>query len=257
MRFISLHVVGRELLYSQHIFNPNAFPSHVRSDVDACATKLSIIAYSLENIQREIQNDKLEFAHILNNDKAFIEFVPDPRKPVMALYYSVNFQVGLQSFFISIKSLLDIFTKIVSKLIEPKSTLRGFSKRKVDGVELTGGTLLRWLDQNAPNDYANKSSLMTVIRSNIDGWISDVVTKRDEIVHDGTLSNILEMSVPISKRSYLIKGDEIVLPTVLIEDHPKDLIKYCQEIWENVVRMIKDTLILLPNIDFSLINLSL
>ena len=76
-------------------------------------------------------------------------------------------------------------------------------------------------------------------------------------MHDGTLSNILEMSGPISKRSYLIKGDEIVLPTVLIEDHPKDLIKYCQEIWENVVRMIKDTLILLPNIDFSLINLSL
>jgi len=256
MSFILLHVVGQELWYSQHFFNPNAFPSHVRTDVNACATKLSTIAYSLENIQREIQNDKSKFIYILNNDNAFIEFSPDPEKPVMALYYSVSFQVGLQSFFISIKSLLDIFTKIISKLIEPKSALRGFSKRKVDGVELTGGTLLRWLDQNAPNAYENKSSLITVIRSNIDEWISDVVAKRDEIVHDGTLSNISEMLVPLSKSPPLIKMDEIVLPTVMIENHSEDLIEYCQSIWKNVVRMIKETLILLPNINFDLINLT-
>lgn len=256
MSFIQLHVVGQELWYSQHFFNLNAFPPHVGTNVNACAAKLSIAEYSLANIQREIQNDKLKFIHILNNHGAFIEFTPDPGKPVMALYYSVSFQVGLQSFFISIKSLLDIFTKIISKLIEPKSNLRGFSKGKIDGVELTGGTLLRWLDQNAPNAYANKSLLITVIRSNIEEWISDIVAKRDEIVHEGTLSNISEMSVPLSKRPPLIKMDEIVLPTVLIEDHSEDLIEYCQRIWKNVVRMIKDTLVLLPNINFDLINLN-
>jgi len=256
MSFIPLTIVGQELWFSQHIFNPNAYPTYVRGDVNACAAKLSLIEYSLKTIQKEIQYDKSKFIYILINDKAFMEFVPDPGKPVIAFYYSVNFQAGLQSFFISIKSLLDIFTKIISRLIEPGSNLRGFGKRKVDGMELAGGILLRWLNQNAPNTYANKTSLITTVISNIDEWISDVVIRRDEIVHYGILSNVSEMLVPLSKPPSLIKEDEIMLPSILRKDHPVDLIEYCQEILENISHMLKKTVILLPNIDFSLLDLS-
>jgi len=68
---ILISIADKELWNSWHIFDPNKFPSHLKYIVDACAEELSLIEHSLLILQREIQNDKMEFIRELHNNESF------------------------------------------------------------------------------------------------------------------------------------------------------------------------------------------
>lgn len=248
-------MVGDESWQSFKILNPNAFPedlSFVRASVMACADKLALIHYSVQIIEREIYKDLSRFVNELNSGKTFRDFTPDPQRDLVAIYHNMSFQSGLQSFFISTKSMLDIYAQIISKLIEPKSTLFGFNKGNFGGKRLVGGTLLNWIENNAPTTYLRKKQLIEILFAHIDDWIADVVEHRDQIVHKGNLYDLIEMCVLLSKQPQQIKKDEVILPAIRTKGA---LIGYCKQVLVNIYRMLRETLVLLPNVDTKLINL--
>lgn len=247
-----LVIVGNEIKESSEILNPNAFPQGVKNNVWACADKLALIHYSLQLIEREINNDIIKFVNELNTGKAWEGFTLDPQRDDLVIYHSMSFQAGLQSFFISTKSMLDIYAQIVSKLIKPQSSLFGFNKGSFRGTRLVGGTLLNWIERNSPASYSNRKQLIELLINNIDSWISNVVGYRDQIVHHGNINVLREMCVPLLKRPQQIRKDEIILPAIKDEG---DLLEYCNYSLQNIYRMLKETVPLLPNVNFELINL--
>jgi len=252
-RTATLVIVGNEIRESSEILNPNAFPQGVKNNVWACADKLALIHYSLQLIEREINNDIIKFVNELNTGKAWESFSPDPqRDDLVVIYHSMSFQAGLQSFFISTKSMLDIYAQIVSKLIKPQSSLFGFSKSNFKGTRLVGGTLLNWIERNSPASYSNRNQLIELLINHIDSWISNVVGYRDQIVHHGNINVLREMCVPLLKRPQQIRKDEIIQPVIKDEG---DLLEYCNYTLQNIYRMLKETIPLLPDVNFDLISL--
>jgi len=249
---VIVKIVGDEIVESSKILNPNAFPQGVRNNVWACAEKLALIHYSLQLIEREINSDLIKFVNALNTGREWEGFTPEPRRGDVAIYHSMSFQAGLQSFFISTKSMLDIYAQITSKLISPQSSLFGFKKGSFRGTKLVGGSLLKWIEHNPPVSYANKKQLIELLINHIDSWISNVVGYRDQIVHHGNINVLVEMCVPLVKRPQQIRKDEIILPALKDEG---DLLKYCNHSLQSIYRMLKETIPLLPNVDLGLISL--
>jgi len=245
-------IKGNEIWESSKILNPNAFPKGVKNNVWACVDKVALMHFSLQLIEREINNDLIRFVNELNTGKAWEGFTPDPQRDDVAIYHSISFQAGLQSFFISTKSALDIYAQMVSKMIKPQSSLFGFNKGSFRGTKLVGGTLLNWIEHNSPASYSNRKQLIELLINHIDSWISNVVRYRDQIVHRGNINSLREMCVPLLKRPQQIRKDEIILPAIKDEG---DLLKYCNHSLQNIYRMLKETIPLLPNVDFKLISL--
>lgn len=147
-KFIRIFMVGPESWKSLGILNPNAFSTNLRASATACADKLALISHSIGIIQKAIDRDLEAFTKQLNHNSAFKGFTPNPQKPVIAIYHNMSFQAGVQSFFITIKSMLDIYSRIVSKALVPKSNLFGFGKAPFRGKKIAGGTLLNFLERN-------------------------------------------------------------------------------------------------------------
>jgi len=103
----------------------------------------------------------------------------------------MSFQVGLWSFFVSIKSLLDVFAQLISRLIDPTAKTGGFHKKNINGELMVGGDFINWMNNRvSPECYPNRDLLIDIIKKNIKTWISYAVKKRDGIVHYGNLSGI-------------------------------------------------------------------
>lgn len=245
-------IVGPESWQSFGILNPNAFPSYLRPDVMFCGDKLALISYSVKIIQKEIDKDLNKFINKINYGDEFKDFIPDPQKPILVTYHNIGFQVGVQSVFIAAKSMLDIYARIISKSIDPKSKLFGFKKGTFRGKKIIGGSLLNWIKCNAPNSYTNKEKLIEILNAHIDNWVSDAVKFRDDIVHEGRLKGLIEMCVPLLKQSRKIEMDEIILP--IIRDKG-NVLEYCKQIQKNINHILKETLILLPNVNTKLLVL--
>ena len=148
--------------------------------------------------------------------------------------------------------MLDIYAQIVSNLIKPQSSLFGFSKSNFKGTRLVGGTLLNWIERNSPASYSNRNQLIELLINHIDSCISNVVGYRDQIVHHGNINVLREMCVPLLKRPQQIRKDEIIQPVIKDEG---DLLEYCNYTLQNIYRMLKETIPLLPDVNFDLISL--
>jgi len=249
---IPVVIVGPESWKSLGILNPNAFSTNLRASATACADKLALISHSIGIIQKAIDRDLEAFTKQLNHNSAFKGFTPNPQKPVIAIYHNMSFQAGVQSFFITIKSMLDIYSRIVSKALVPKSNLFNFGKAPFRGKKIAGGTLLNFLERNTAKSCVENKKLIRIFLSHIDDWIGDVVKIRDDIVHKGQPSDLTEMCVPISRKPQKITKDEIILPTIRGKGN---ILEYCQYVRRNIDSLLEETLVLLPGIDTKLLAL--
>jgi len=249
---IPVVMVGPESAESDRLLNPNAFPPGLRSSAMACADKLALASYSIRIIRIAIGRDLEEFIGQLSGNAAFKGFIPNPRKRAVAIYHSMPFQAGVQSFFITTKSMLDVFSKIISKAIVPTSNIFSFGKAPFRQKKIAGGRLLNWLEECIPTSYAHKERLIEILLSHIDAWISDVVKLRDDIIHKGQLNDLTEMCVPLSKKPQEITKDEIILPAIRGKGN---ILEYCRHIREEIDRMLKETVVLLPDVDTKLLTL--
>lgn len=210
-----MFMVGPESWESLGILNPNAFSTNLRASATACADKLALISHSIGIVQEAIDRDLEAFTKQLNHSNAFKSFTPNPQKPVIAIYHNMSFQAGVQSFFITIKSMLDIYSRIVSKALVPKSNLFSFGKAPFRGKKVAGGTLLNFLERNTAESCVENKQLVRIFLSHINDWIGDAVKIRDDIVHKGQPSNLIEMCVPILRKPQEIIKDEIILPAIV------------------------------------------
>lgn len=251
-KFTRLLMVGPESWKSFGILNPNAFSISLKSGAMACADKLALVSYSITIIQKTIERDLEAFIKQINHSTDFKGFPLNPQKPVIAIYLNMSFQAGVQSFFITTKSMLDIYSRIVSRAFVPKSNLFSFGKARFRGKRLSGGTLLNSLERNTARSCVKSKKLIGIFLSHIDDWIGDVIKIRDDIVHKGQPSDLIEMCVPILRKPQEITKDEIILPAIRGKG---SILEYCQHIRRNIDSLLEETLILLPGVDAKLLSL--
>lgn len=249
---IPIFLIGPENWEASHVFNPNAFPVPVRNLVFSCMDCLSMFIFSVNQVEPNIERDRKQFLSKLRKNKAFYGFTPDPDKPCVVVYHNAKFLVALHLVLYSVKSFLDVYAQLVSKLIVSNSTIFGFNKGTVDGKQIEGGRLITWLTKSTPDTYTNASTLAHVIREHVFSWVKEAVNRRDKLIHHGEIPNLCPMMVPLYCEPHRVKANHVILPQM---PNGVDVVTYCRETRNNLFQFIRETLVLLPDIDFSLVSL--
>ena len=91
---IPIFLIGPENWEASHVFNPNAFPVHVRNLVLSCMDCLSMFIFSVNQVEPNIERDRKQFLSKLRKNKAFYGFTPDPDKPCVVVYHNAKFLVA-------------------------------------------------------------------------------------------------------------------------------------------------------------------
>ncbi len=200
--------------------------------------------FSVNQVGPNIKRDKKQFLDKLRTGKAFDGFTADPNKPCVAVYHNARFLVALQLVLYSAMSFLDVYSKLLAELVFPNSGLKGFSLRSKKSVV--------WALRNRPHSYINALKLISAVRKHSPSWMGKLIGWRNDLIHDGQLPKPCVMCIPFIRRPSEATEDDIVLPQM---PNGVDVVTYCTETRNNLFRFIRETLVLLPGIDFSLVSL--
>jgi len=239
---IPIYIVGPENWEASHIFNSNAFPDHVKSFVFPCMDCLSLLIFSVDQVEPNIKRDRNQFPDKLKTNKAFHGFTPDPNKPSVVVYRNARFLVALYLVLYSARSFLDVYSKLIGELIFPNSNLKGFK----------GENSVIWALKNRRHSYTNAAKLIAAVRKHSSSWMRDLIKWRNNLIHDGQLPKPCVMCIPLTRRLSEVTEDDIILPQM---PNGVDVVTYCRETKNNLSQFIRETFILLPNVNFNLVDL--
>ena len=91
---IPILFVGPENWQASHVFNSNAFPVHAKNFVPPCMDCLSMLTFSVNQVELDINRDRNQFPDMIRGNRAFDGFTPDPNKPCVAVYHNAKFLVA-------------------------------------------------------------------------------------------------------------------------------------------------------------------
>ena len=241
---IPIYLVGPENWEASHVFNSNAFPDHVKNFVFPCMDCLSMLIFSVNQVEPNIKRDRNQFPDKLRTNNAFDGFTPDPNNPCVAVYHNARFLVALHLALYSARSFLDVYSKLIGELIFPNSNLKGFSFKSKNSVA--------WALKNRHHSYTNAAKLISAVRKHSSSWMRDLIKWRNDLIHDGQLPKPCVMCIPLIRRLSEVAEDDIILPQM---PNGVDVVTYCRETRNNLSQFIRETLVLLPDIDFDLVSL--
>ncbi len=241
---IPILFVGPENWQASHVFNPNAFPGHAKVFVSPCMDCLSMLIYSVNQVEPNIKRDRNQFPDKVRTNKAFDGFTPDPNKPCVAVYHNAKFLIALHLVLYSARSFLDVYSKLIAELVFPNSGFKGFSFRSKNSVV--------WALKNRHHSYTNAAKLISIVRKHSSSWMRDLIEWRNNLIHDGQLPKPCIMCIPLTRRLSEVTEDDIILPQM---PNGVDVVTYCSETRNNLSQFIRETLVLLPDIDFDLVSL--
>ena len=249
--YIPVLVVGKLSWKSSGIFNPNAFPSQLRSTAMNCGDQLALIENSLVNTKALIEKQKIDFFEILKKDPSFKGFTPDPNKPAIAFYHNLAFLTHFISFFVYFKAFLDQYARLVSRLIRSRSSIFGFNKQNIDGRKISGGRLINWLRNSTPSDFKDSSNLADILIRHVLEWIDELIQIRDFLVHNPNFLAEFNISIPLDSSTDKLSSDDLSSPKIPGTDF--EILLYMEEALKHLSALLHETLPLLPNVDFSLL----
>lgn len=249
---IPVLIVDCHFAEASFILNPNAFPPQLKVDALSCCDRFAILTHSVNIVVHEPGLDLSRILKDIRENKAFIGFTPKPEKPVILVFHNLNFMSGLYSTLISIKSFLDLFSRLIARSIVPSARVFGFNSGNYKGRNLSGGKFLRWIERSAPRSFDNRDKLFSVLLDHIENWIDETVRYRDAAVHDGFIPGLNEVMIPLAKAISELEQADILLPKM---PNGVAVTDYCINLIDLVRSLVSQTLPLLHDIDLTLVAL--
>ena len=243
---ISVMIVDPHFWKAAALFNPNAFPETVRGHAATCGDRLAILTHSVEIVMNEPGLNRSRLLEQIRADPGFKGFKPQQDKPAILVFHNLHFVSGLYSALIALKSLLDLYSRLVAGLLVPKATVFGFSSGQYEGRNISGGKFLRWIERSAPTTFENREILVSVFLGHINRWVDEAVSYRDAVVHDGFIRGLREVMVPLDKTLTELNAGDLLLP--MMPDGTA-VTEYCDRLVAQTRTLMAETLPLLPSID--------
>jgi len=235
------------------LFNANAFPANLGDNVNDCGLRLALCLYYTSLVSKEISKEREIFIKELDVQQADIRKGLSKRQDSLKF---VAYSDGLQylaatfSYLNAIKSFLDIYAKLMAKLISP-STNMSFKRKAINGGTIAGGTFINWLQNSAPKNFNKAKDLADITIRHSNEWITQSVKYRDTLSHSGDIVGMVHMHVPLHPKDPPYNYANIEFPKM-----PDGvlLIDYCQDILNRLIYYLEESIILLPYLDKALIN---
>lgn len=247
---ISVVIVGPHFAKASALFNPNAFPPHAKADAAACSDRFAMLTHSVGLVLNEPGLDPSHLLQQLRENRAFGDFVPPPDKPCVVTFHDLSFLGGVYATLISLKSLLDLYARLIAKLLVPTATVFGFKSGRYKGRNVSGGSFLTWIEKSAPKGYPKREQLLMLLLEHISGWIDQAVSYRDAVVHDRMVGGIREACVAFNRPVARLRDSDVILPTM---EDGQPVVEYCRMLEVRAHRLVVETIALLPGVEFRLL----
>lgn len=249
MKAIALIIVSEDTTAACGWFNTNAFPGELRDLVDACRGRSALLRFFVRNMQREVGLDLRRFEEEYR--KRGVESEQLPADAHLAVVFdATGYLACLDGVFYALKSFLDVYAQLIARVIDRKVSIRAFGKKKVGRSELSGGNLIRWLRQSAPNCFPGAARLAGVIERHSRCWIHDAVGYRDKLTHHGRIRGLEHMRLDVDAAQISFRPEDVKEPTM---PDGVEVAAYAQRLLCNVDSFITDTLALVPQVQRGLL----
>ncbi|MGR8951540.1 MAG: hypothetical protein ACU83V_03905 [Gammaproteobacteria bacterium] len=245
--------VSRFMMTATAIFNGNAFPETANKSSLACANRLAIFLYNIDEIKYALRSSYDDFTSQLILHSNDLIGAANSRADLRFVVYSdgLEYLTSFHSALYSLKSFLDVYARLICLLINPHTDATTFGAKKIDGKQISGGKFLKWIDGNSPSTYENKEILMNVIICHSSKWITEAVNYRDTLAHYRDIENMVDLRLPLENVKNSIDINSVQLPIFI---NGEGLDTYLERILTNLGLFLDDTISLLPNVDMKLVS---
>jgi len=198
---INITYVSNDRSFAQSYLNVNAFPSYLMKEAISAETRFAIFHNQIKLLKNQLKADRILFDQFIKDPKmelASALMQKTKEDSYVAKYDGIEVLTYIQNLFYSLKSFLDVYTLLLTRLIKPDQT-NSFKRKNVDGRSVSGGAFIRWLRKSAPKSYNNASVLAEFILKETNEWITEAVDHRDIITHYADIDDINCLCVELNK----------------------------------------------------------
>lgn len=222
------------------IFNVNEWEDKSKLILMSCWTEYSVLAFCTKEII-EICNDSSNFCSSAIKDiQAQWNMKNFEIDKVDVLVQVPKLHLRIESFFSSIKSLLDLLVQLISS--------HGIVNAELDGFHRKGGTyggvVLNALSNNAPSNHKLiAKNLIQLFQNNKDGWIDNVIQVRDNLVHPSKGSHQIMFQLDLANEDGNLNVKKIFPPqidNVGIDVYAKEKLEKIRDFSMKFLNLIKD-----------------
>lgn len=246
-------IASEEAWAALSVFIGNAFPSGVSKIVEGCSQKSAILFGHARTVVLASIHERSRFRDILNGNTNLPSPLIDFKgEEIQIELESILLDSAVHGFLISLKALLDIYALLVARTIGIKGGA-SFSKAKVGGVEISGGSLINTLRKSCPKSYSQGNELANVLEKHSNEWISNRVAIRDQATHQTHIQTYGRICIFAKKNS--ISGIyELNEYPITIED--VEINTYFNETLVNLKRFVCETIAFLPGVNINEMNMA-
>lgn len=247
-------MLGPERWAAYGVFNANADSDDLKTIADSCALRLALLMIQADALQRELQRELHQFTSMLYIDEYDFSgnLIAKPNPGILLFSDGIGYTGALYSFLNTLKSFLDIYAKLMGKLIS-RQLCWTFKRAKVGSEIIAGGTLINWLLKSAPSTYQNARKLAAITTRCSEEWITNLVDYRDTISHYSDIKGFQHMQVTLIPSKPCFIPSTISLPKM---PDGRELNVYVSDILTLLKIFISESIVILPNVDTSNINVS-
>jgi len=227
---IRIIFIGHLTAAANAIFNPNGFPGELQREVTICANRFALYLHNSSLLASAIEKDRSEFLSILSANANDLESACNSRPELRVVAYTDGLRhlMIFHSILYSLKSFLDVFAILVCRIINPRTSPTTFGSKKINGKEISGAKLARWVERSSPASFSKKLQLKDLVLSHSRDWISDAVGYRDTLAHFGEIKGMEVMSIPGHAAKPPFDTENIRLPKLpsgeLLSDYCSELV---------------------------------
>lgn len=249
-------VCGPSMMCATALLNPNAFPNYMEKEANVVARRFAIVLHNIDSLSINIDKATENFyTDLKRNWQMYIQACN--RKPdieSIAEHLGLEYLSSMHSFLYELKAFLDVYAKLICMLIsntEETKTKLTFSKANIEGTPLSGGKLVRWINNCSLKTVPKQRKLTKQIISSSKEWITPAVKLRDDIAHYRELPGLQHMCVSVTNGPTKISMSDISQPKM---KNGQALDEYARSLSINLGQFVTRTLLLLPHVQTQLLE---
>ncbi|MBL8402182.1 hypothetical protein [Accumulibacter sp.] len=219
----------------------------MEKEFNAAARRLAIFLHHVELLPAELDFVRHEFyVHLNRNWTEYVAAVKQkPDLEYIAYADGLAYVSRLHSVLYEFKAFLDIFARLVVRLVLPRPGPNGFNKGKVEGIELSGGRLMNWLAEQQVQALPHRDALVASLVAASHEWITEAVSLRDTLGHYRDVPGFSHMRISVPRGPKNLKQKDILPPEM---PSGQDVTTYAVTLRDRLCNLVSETLPLLPGV---------
>ena len=250
---VSIVVCSAPTVCATALLNTNAFPKAAETEATFAARRLAVLLRNASDVSVQIEKDASSFFfHLKPNWHSYVADVR-ARSDLEFIAYAdgLGYISSIHSVLYELKAFLDLYTRLVCKLIAPDRGAPGFNKGKCGGVEISGGRLVNWIAGCSLEAVPHQTELGERIAAASRDWITAAVDFRDALGHFRDLPGFRHMRVSVSRGPQTISLSDILRPEM---PDGRTLDEYADTVARNLCSFVAATIPLVPQVNASLLE---